>query len=67
MLLTRTLDKKIRDKATDSLALFLRSKTDLSLLELLKLWKGLFFCTSPSSRFQSQKTKDKQLPIPSTF
>lgn len=43
---SQTADKKIRDKATDSLILFLQSKTDLSLLELLKLWKGLFFCTS---------------------
>ena len=38
-------DKKLRDKATESLSLFLRSKTDLTLIELLKLWKGLFFCT----------------------
>ncbi|KAL4742935.1 nucleolar protein,Nop52-domain-containing protein [Aspergillus similis] len=40
-------DKKIRDKATDSLALFLQSKTDLSLLELLKLWKGFYHSDRP--------------------
>ena len=39
-------DRKVRDKALDSLTLFIRSKTDLSLIDLLKLWKGLFFCTS---------------------
>lgn len=37
-------DKKVRDKAVESLTLFLSSKTDLSLVDLLKLWKGLFFC-----------------------
>lgn len=48
-----TIDKKARDKATDSLSLFLRSKTDLSLLELLKLWKGLFYCTPLPSPTQT--------------
>lgn len=37
-------DRKVRDKAVESLTLFLRSRTDLSVLDLLKLWKGLFFC-----------------------
>lgn len=44
---TDETDRKTRDKALDSLTLFLRSRTDLSLLDLLKLWKGLFFCPSP--------------------
>ncbi|KAL5002714.1 nucleolar protein,Nop52-domain-containing protein [Aspergillus recurvatus] len=54
-------DKKIRDKATDSLSLFLRSKTDLSLLELLKLWKGLFFCFYHSDRPLTQQALARNL------
>ncbi|KAI9373073.1 nucleolar protein,Nop52-domain-containing protein [Aspergillus egyptiacus] len=54
-------DKKIRDKATDSLALFLRSRTDLSLLELLKLWKGLFFCFYHSDRPLTQQALARNL------
>ncbi|PWY89779.1 hypothetical protein BO70DRAFT_308146 [Aspergillus heteromorphus CBS 117.55] len=54
-------DKKIRDKATDSLALFLRSKTDLTLIELLKLWKGLFFCFYHSDRPLTQQTLARTL------
>ncbi|KAL4916189.1 nucleolar protein,Nop52-domain-containing protein [Aspergillus aurantiobrunneus] len=54
-------DKKIRDKATDSLALFLQSKTDLSLLELLKLWKGLFYCFYHSDRPLTQQALARNL------
>ncbi|KAL3480137.1 nucleolar protein,Nop52-domain-containing protein [Aspergillus californicus] len=54
-------DKKIRDKATESLALFLRSRTDLSLLELLKLWKGLFFCFYHSDRPLTQQALARNL------
>ncbi|KAL4809545.1 nucleolar protein,Nop52-domain-containing protein [Aspergillus unguis] len=54
-------DKKLRDKATDSLSLFLRSKTDLSLLELLKLWKGLFFCFYHSDRPLTQQALARNL------
>ncbi|KAL4755046.1 hypothetical protein BDW72DRAFT_164955 [Aspergillus terricola var. indicus] len=54
-------EKKIRDKATDSLALFLQSKTDLSLLELLKLWKGLFFCFYHSDRPLTQQALARNL------
>ncbi|OJI97425.1 hypothetical protein ASPVEDRAFT_79147 [Aspergillus versicolor CBS 583.65] len=54
-------DKKIRDKATDSLSLFLRSKTDLSLLDFLKLWKGLFFCFYHSDRPLTQQALARNL------
>ncbi|PYH39887.1 ribosomal RNA processing 1 family protein [Aspergillus neoniger CBS 115656] len=54
-------DKKIRDKATDSLTLFLRSKTDLSLIDLLKLWKGLFFCFYHSDRPLTQQALARTL------
>ncbi|KAM5471768.1 hypothetical protein MauCBS54593_003172 [Microsporum audouinii] len=37
-------EKKTRDKAVESLTAFLRSRRDLKLLDLLKIWKGLFYC-----------------------
>lgn len=54
-------DKKLRDKATDSLVQFLRSRTDLSLIELLKLWKGLFFCFYHSDRPLTQQALARNL------
>ncbi|KAJ5753166.1 hypothetical protein N7520_010083 [Penicillium odoratum] len=48
-------DKKVRDKAVESLTLFLSQKTDLSLVDLLKLWKGLFFCFYHSDRPLTQQ------------
>jgi ribosomal RNA-processing protein 1 len=37
-------DKKVRDKAVKRLSKYLSNKKDLSDLDLLKLWKGLFYC-----------------------
>ncbi|KAG5203878.1 Ribosomal RNA-processing protein 1 [Trichophyton interdigitale] len=37
-------ERKTRDKAVESLTAFLRSKRDLKLFDLLKIWKGLFYC-----------------------
>ncbi|ORX82241.1 Nop52-domain-containing protein [Basidiobolus meristosporus CBS 931.73] len=37
-------DKKIRDKAVKALGKWLSSREDIDQLELLKLWKGLFYC-----------------------
>ncbi|KAH8425967.1 ribosomal RNA processing 1 family protein [Aspergillus melleus] len=54
-------DRRTRDKATESLTLFLRSKTDLSLLDLLKLWKGLFFCFYHSDRPLTQQALARNL------
>ncbi|OJJ49736.1 hypothetical protein ASPZODRAFT_57705 [Penicilliopsis zonata CBS 506.65] len=54
-------DRKTRDKAVESLTLFLRSRTDLSLLELLKLWKGLFFCFYHSDRPLTQQSLARSL------
>ncbi|RAH48209.1 ribosomal RNA processing 1 family protein [Aspergillus brunneoviolaceus CBS 621.78] len=54
-------DKKLRDKATNSLTLFLRAKTDLSNLDLLKLWKGLFFCFYHSDRPLTQQALARTL------
>lgn len=41
-------DKAVRDKAVESLEQFLVARGDdlLDDKELMKLWKGLFFCTS---------------------
>ncbi|ODM21981.1 hypothetical protein SI65_02825 [Aspergillus cristatus] len=54
-------DRKTRDKALDSLTLFLRSRTDLSLIDLLKLWKGLFFCFYHSDRPLTQQALARSL------
>ncbi|ORX84418.1 Nop52-domain-containing protein [Anaeromyces robustus] len=37
-------DKSVRDKAVKKLSKYLSNKKDLSDLDLLKLWKGLFYC-----------------------
>ncbi|KAF2680108.1 nucleolar protein-like protein NOP52 variant [Lentithecium fluviatile CBS 122367] len=37
-------DKKTRDQALTSLRTFLRGRSEISELDLLKLWKGLFYC-----------------------
>ncbi|KAF2637109.1 hypothetical protein P280DRAFT_472625 [Massarina eburnea CBS 473.64] len=37
-------DKKTRDQALTSLRAFLSAQTEISELDLLKLWKGLFYC-----------------------
>ncbi|KAL1646890.1 hypothetical protein SLS58_003025 [Diplodia intermedia] len=48
-------DKRIRDKALDSLRRYLDGKTGLSEIELLKLWKGLFFCMWQSDKPRTQQ------------
>ncbi|KAH9865390.1 hypothetical protein J1614_008973 [Plenodomus biglobosus] len=37
-------DKKIRDQALNSLKTYLGAQSEISELDLLKLWKGLFYC-----------------------
>ncbi|ORY06660.1 nucleolar [Clohesyomyces aquaticus] len=37
-------DKKTRDNALDSLRTFLSGRSQIEKLDLLKLWKGLFYC-----------------------
>ncbi|KAF1833564.1 hypothetical protein BDW02DRAFT_589562 [Decorospora gaudefroyi] len=37
-------DKKVRDQALDSLRTYLGAQSHISELDLLKLWKGLFYC-----------------------
>lgn len=40
-----SLEKKTRDKAIRSLRKFLSTGSNLDEIELIKLWKGLFYCT----------------------
>ncbi|OXV05487.1 hypothetical protein Egran_06740 [Elaphomyces granulatus] len=54
-------DRRTRDKALESLTLFLRARRDLSLLELLKVWKGLFFCFYHSDRPLTQQALARAL------
>lgn len=56
-----SLDRKVRDKAVESLTLYLRSRTDLTLVDLLKLWKGLFFCFYHSDRPLTQQALARAL------
>ncbi|KAF9926133.1 hypothetical protein FBU30_004209 [Linnemannia zychae] len=37
-------DKKTRDKAVKALGRWISTKKDISHIELMKLWKGLFYC-----------------------
>ncbi|KAF7713141.1 Uncharacterized protein PECH_001638 [Penicillium ucsense] len=54
-------DRKVRDKAVESLTLFLRSRNDLTLVDLVKLWKGLFFCFYHSDRPLTQQALARSL------
>ncbi|KAF2461099.1 nucleolar protein,Nop52-domain-containing protein [Lineolata rhizophorae] len=49
------IDKRTRDKALDSLRTFLASRHELDELELLKLWKGLFYCVWMSDKVRTQR------------
>ncbi|KAL1629868.1 hypothetical protein SLS56_005137 [Neofusicoccum ribis] len=48
-------DKRIRDKALDSLKRYLEGRSGVSEIELLKLWKGLFFCMWQSDKPRTQQ------------
>ncbi|KAF2667645.1 hypothetical protein BT63DRAFT_415187 [Microthyrium microscopicum] len=54
-------DRKVRDKALESLRSYLRQKSDLNQLELLKLWKGLFYCMWMSDRAHTQQQLARDL------
>ncbi|KAK2811037.1 hypothetical protein FQN50_002372 [Emmonsiellopsis sp. PD_5] len=54
-------DKRVRDKALESLTLFIKSRRDLQLVELLKIWKGLFFCFYHSDRPLTQQSLARSL------
>ena len=48
-------DRPTRDKALHYLRTFLSGRRDLPPLELLKLWKGLFYCMWMSDRSRTQQ------------
>ncbi|KAJ5728813.1 uncharacterized protein N7483_003321 [Penicillium malachiteum] len=54
-------DRKTRDKALESLTSFLRARNDLKLLDMVKLWKGLFFCVFHSDRPLTQQALARAL------
>ncbi|KAF2094871.1 hypothetical protein NA57DRAFT_45844 [Rhizodiscina lignyota] len=54
-------DRKIRDKAVESLRVYLRSRSSFDELELLKLWKGLFYCMWMSDRARTQQQLARDL------
>ncbi|KLJ09274.1 hypothetical protein EMPG_15300 [Blastomyces silverae] len=54
-------DKRTRDKALESLTRFIQSRIDLQLVELLKIWKGLFFCFYHSDRPLTQQSLARSL------
>ncbi|QDS74491.1 hypothetical protein FKW77_006957 [Venturia effusa] len=53
-------EKRVRDKAVESLRSYLRHRASISELELLKLWKGLYYCMwmSDKPRNQQQLARD---------
>ncbi|KAI1976922.1 hypothetical protein LOZ55_003959 [Ophidiomyces ophidiicola] len=54
-------DRRTRDEALDSLTLFLKSRRDLQLNDLLKIWKGLFFCMYHCDRPVNQQNLSRSL------
>ncbi|CAG8896203.1 unnamed protein product [Penicillium nalgiovense] len=57
-------DRKARDKALDSLTKFVQSRTDLTLVDLLKLWKGLLLPLRPTPHTTSPRPRTLLLPRP---
>ncbi|CAI6250037.1 unnamed protein product [Periconia digitata] len=61
-------DKKTRDQALNSLRAYLSAQTQLSELDLLKLWKGLFYCLWMQDKPQLQNRLSTDLAsLPSTL
>lgn len=52
----------MRDRALDSLTMFLQARgRDLGLLDMLKVWKGLFYCFYHSDRPRTQQALARSL------
>ncbi|MCJ1314134.1 hypothetical protein MMC25_007814 [Agyrium rufum] len=54
-------DRKLREKALESLTKYLTSGRQFSELELLKIWKGLFFCMWHTDRPVPQQRLAREL------
>ena len=55
------LDRKIRDRALSSLRTYLHRAAPFSPLDLLKLWKGLFYCMWMSDKPRTQQALARDL------
>ncbi|KAJ3191290.1 hypothetical protein HK101_007901, partial [Irineochytrium annulatum] len=62
--LVASSDKKTRDQAVDRLIHWLQEKDDIDDLELLKLWKGLFYCFWMSDKPRVQEHLAEKLASP---
>ncbi|KAJ4296483.1 hypothetical protein N0V90_006528 [Kalmusia sp. IMI 367209] len=61
-------DKKTRDQALASLRAFLSGRAEISELDLLKLWKGLFYCLWMQDKPHHQQALSRSLAaLPSTL
>ncbi|KAF2739925.1 hypothetical protein EJ04DRAFT_483391 [Polyplosphaeria fusca] len=54
-------DKKTRDQALTSLRAYLAAQTQISPLDLLKLWKGLFYCLYMQDKPAQQQRLSRDL------
>lgn len=54
-------EKVVRDKAVANLSAFLASREDMSELELLKVWKGLFYCMWMADKMPVQNELSERL------
>jgi ribosomal RNA-processing protein 1 len=54
-------DRHVRDKAVQNLRTYLAHRTTFSQLELLKLWKGLFYCMWLSDKPRTQQALARDL------
>ncbi|KAL1607756.1 hypothetical protein SLS60_002692 [Paraconiothyrium brasiliense] len=61
-------DKRTRDSALSSLRAFLSSRSEISELDLLKLWKGLFYCLWMQDKPAQQQALSRSLAsLPSSL
>ncbi|OAG13019.1 nucleolar protein NOP52 variant [Paraphaeosphaeria sporulosa] len=61
-------DKRTRDSALASLRAFLSSRSEISELDLLKLWKGLFYCLWMQDKPAQQQALSRSLAsLPSSL
>ncbi|KAF2029403.1 hypothetical protein EK21DRAFT_67829 [Setomelanomma holmii] len=54
-------DKKVRDEALESLRNFLSAQKEIAELDLLKLWKGLFYCLWMQDKSANQQKLSRDL------
>jgi ribosomal RNA-processing protein 1 len=50
-----TVERPVREKAVESLRLFLSQSRQFTELDFLKLWKGLYYCMWMSDRMRVQQ------------